>query len=146
MGRLSDADRATLVTMIQSYLVSKGVSATGSTSTGTTASGTTSSGMTEQMKALHLSIGKLSPTDRAGLVKMITDYLTSKGIAIPKAKLMKETKNEIKEMKKKTREEIKEMRKKAQEEMKKKREEMRAKVKELRSNGKATFKEFTVTK
>ena len=88
-------------------------------------------------------MGQLSVADRAALVKMIKDYLLSKGIDPAK---YAEKRDEIKEIRKDTREDVKEMRKKAMEAAKAKREEMREKIKEIRGNGKATFKEFTITK
>jgi DNA-binding transcriptional MerR regulator len=80
-----------------------------------------------------MAMDKLTPADKATLVKMIRDYLTSKGITLPPVR------QEIKEVRKEMKEEIKDIRKNT-------RDAMQAKIKELRSNGKATFKEFTVTK
>jgi hypothetical protein len=94
-------------------------------------------------KGLMLAIGALSPADREALMKMIKDYLMSKGIDPAK---YAEKRDEIKDMKKDMRDEAKDMRKATREEIQKKRDEMQAKIKEMRGNGKATFKEFTVTK
>ncbi len=96
-----------------------------------------------ELKSLHMAMAQLSPADREALVKMIKDYLVSKGIDPVK---YAEKRDEIKELRKDTREDVKEMRKKTREATKAKREEMREKIKEIRGNGKATFKEFTVTK
>lgn len=99
--------------------------------------------MERELKGLHMAMAQLSPADREALVKMIKDYLLSKGIDPAK---YAEKRDEIKELRKDTHEDIKEMRKKTREAAKAKREEMREKIKEMRGNGKATFKEFTVTK
>lgn len=87
-----------------------------------------------------MAMDKLTPADKATLVKMIRDYLTSKGITLPPVR------QEIKEVRKEMKEEIKDIRKNTRDALKEKRDAMQAKIKELRSNGKATFKEFTVTK
>lgn len=81
-----------------------------------------------------LAMGKLSPTDRAALIKIIHDYLVSKGITVPTGNITPERKTEIKEIKKDTREEVKTLRKKNQEELKNKREEARAKIRAIRTS------------
>lgn len=129
--------------------VSADTSSTTTTGTGTTQSGIVrppmGSGamMEREMKGLHMAMGQLSVADREALVKMIKDYLVSKGIDPAK---YAEKRDEIKEVRKDTKEEIKSMRDKMHADRKAKMEEMRAKIKEMRANGKATFKEFTVTK
>lgn len=111
---------------------------TGSTTgTGTTNTGTTHTGSTHgsgsigerETKGLMLAIGALSPTDRATLVKMIRDYLVSKGVDPAK---YAEKREEIKEYRKDAHEDIKDMRKKNQEAIKVKREEMKAKIKDMK--------------
>lgn len=83
-------------------------------------------------KGLMLAIGALSPADRETLVKMIKDYLVSKGIDPAK---YAEKRDEIKEVRKDTREAVKEMRDANRDEIKQKRDEMKAKIRDLRSNG-----------
>lgn len=118
--------------------------------------------MENDAKGLMLAIGALSPTDRATLIKMIKEYLLSKGIDPTK---YAEKRDEIKDIRKDTHTEIKEMRTTTQESVKAKRDEMKMKVWQLHGGngkvniqdismtrgsgmgaGKATFKEFTVTK
>ena len=119
----------------------------------TTATGTTQTGvvhppmwsgamMEQETKGLILAMGQLAPADRATLVKMIKDYLVSKGIDPAKyaekrdeiKEVRKETRVEIKETRKATEEELKNARKKLQEAAKAKREEMREKIKSIRGN------------
>lgn len=95
--------------------------------------------MEKKWKGLHLAMGQLSPADHATLVKMIQDYLASKGIDPAK---YTEKRDEIKEVRKETRveikegkEELKDTRKKLREDAKAKREEMREKIKSIRGNG-----------
>jgi hypothetical protein len=124
---------------------------TGTTNTGTTQTGTTSTGsthgsgsMTErETKGLMLAIGALSPADRATLVKMIRDYLVSKGVDPAK---YAEKREEIKEVRKEGHGEIKDMRKKNKEEMKDKRDALKAKIKEMRGNGKVNVQDISFTK
>jgi hypothetical protein len=77
------------------------------TGTGTTQSGVvrppmgTGAMMERELKGLHLAIGQLSPADREALVKMIKDYLVSKGIDPAK---YAEKREEIKDAKKKLKE------------------------------------------
>lgn len=80
-------------------------------------------------KGLMLAIGQLSPADRETLVKMIKDYLASKGIDPAK---YAEMRDEKKDMKKDTREAVKDMRDTTREEIKKKKEEMQAKIKDMK--------------
>ena len=126
------------------------------TGTGTTQSGVvrppmgTGAMMERELKGLHLAIGQLSPADREALVKMIKDYLVSKGIdpakyaekreEIKDAK--KEMKDKIKDMRKEGREKMKDMRKATREEIQKKRDEMQAKIKEMRGNGKVNVQDM----
>ncbi len=84
-------------------------------------------GAKDELHGLHLALGKLSPADRAELVKMIRNYLASKGVALPTAPA-KELKKEIKEERK----EIKQDRKEYLKKMKERREALREKMKELR--------------
>jgi Spy/CpxP family protein refolding chaperone len=79
------------------------------------------------MKGLHLAMGKLTPEQRAELVELIRDYLSSKGITIPA---------EIKEQRDAIKKEIKDLRKQTREEIRDKRTDMRVKVKELREKKK----------
>jgi hypothetical protein len=120
---------------------------TGTTQTGSTQTGTTipkppmGSGamMERETKGLMLAIGALSPADRATLVKMIRDYLVSKGIDPAKYADMRD---EIKEVRKEGRDEMKDMKKKNHEEIKEKRDEMRSKIKEMKGNGKVSMQDF----
>jgi hypothetical protein len=84
-------------------------------------------------QGLMLAIGKLSPTDRETLVKMIREYLTSKGIDLAQ---FAEKREEIKDIKKETRETIKDIVKTNQNTIKNtiktKREEMRSQIREIR--------------
>ena len=92
-----------------------------------------------------MAIGRLSPADRDTLIKMIREYLTSKGIDLAgfadKKDEIKEVKKEIKtdnkEMKQEARTEIKTIRNATQDAMRMKREEMRKRVTEIR-NGSGT--------
>lgn len=145
-------------------------STTSTTSTGTSQTGvvlpppppTGSGGQAEhEWKGLGLAIGALAPADREALVKIIKDYLTSKGIDPAK---YAEKRDEMKEIKKEAHQEIKDVRQAGRDAAKAKREEMKAKIETLRGHGKvnvqdismmkgsgmgagkATFKEFTVTK
>lgn len=79
-------------------------------------------------------MNKLSSTDKSELIKMIQDYLTSKGIEIPAD--IRETRKDIKEARKNSRDEIKEMRKNTKDAIKAKREETRNKIKTIRENRK----------
>lgn len=99
-----------------------GVVATGSTATGGTWSGCTLAGAKDELHGLHLALGKLSPADRAELIKLIRNFLTSKGVSLP-TEQVKEVKQERKEMKHDKKEFLKEM--------KDRREALRAKMKEL---------------
>jgi hypothetical protein len=90
-------------------------------------------------KGLMLAIGQLSPADREALIKMIKDYLVSKGIDPAK---YAEKRDEIKDMKKDMRDEAKDMRKATREEIQKKRDEMQAKIKEMRGNGKVNVQDM----
>jgi tetrahydromethanopterin S-methyltransferase subunit D len=105
---------------------------TGTTQTGTTQTGTTQTGsVTErETKGLMLAIGALSPTDRATLVKMIRDYLLSKGVDPAK---YAEKRDEIRESREDMRDKIKDMRKATREDIKKKRDEMKEKIKSLKN-------------
>ena len=115
------------------------------TGTGTTQSGVvrppmgTGAMMERELKGLHLAIGQLSPADREALIKMIKDYLVSKGIDPAK---YAEKRDEIKDMKKDMRDEAKDMRKATREEIQKKRDEMQAKIKEMRGNGKVNVQDM----
>lgn len=80
-------------------------------------------------KGLMLAIGALSPADRETLIKMIKDYLVSKGVDPVK---YAEKRDEIKEVRKDTREAVKDMRDA-------KRDEMKAKIRDLRSNGSGSW-------
>ena len=108
-----------------------GVVASGSTSTGGTSTGCVNkpymTGAKDELHGLQLALGKLSPADRAELVKMIRTYLASKGVALP-TEPVKEIKKEIK----KERKEIKQDRKEYLKKMKERREALREKMKELR--------------
>ena len=103
--------------------------------------------MERDTRGLMLAIGALSPADRATLVKMIRDYLISKGIDPAKYAdkgwdgTIKGGKAEISEIKKDTREEIKDMRQTTRDAMKAKRDEMMTKIKEIKGNSEGK-KEF----
>ncbi len=99
--------------------------------------------MGHEMKSLHMAVQQLSPTDHAALMKMIKEYLVSKGIDPAKYADMRD---EIREVKQESREEMKEMRKDNQEEMKMKRDEMRGKVKDIRSHGKVNVQDISITR
>jgi hypothetical protein len=86
-------------------------------------------------QGLMLAIGHLSLADREILVKMIREYLTTKGIDLSK---YAEKREEIKEVKKEARTEIKEIRNTAQDAARAKREEMRRKVMEIKNGSGAT--------
>jgi hypothetical protein len=108
-------------------------------------SGTMGSGgqMDHEMMGLHMAMRQLSPADRIALVKMIKDYLLSKGIDPAKYAEMRE---EIKEVKKDTRSDIKDIRKTAMDAAKAKREEMRGKIKDIRGSGKVNVQDMSMTK
>jgi hypothetical protein len=76
-----------------------------------------------------MAMGQLTTTDRATLVQMIRDYLTSKGIDPAK---YAEKREEIKEIKKETRDTIQSARKTHVDTMKAKRMEMRGKIQDIR--------------
>ncbi len=80
-------------------------------------------------------MGQLTTTDRATLVQMIRDYLTSKGIDPAK---YAEKREEIKEIKKETRDTIKSARKTHTDTMKAKRMEMRGKIQDIRQGSGST--------
>ena len=86
------------------------------------------SGMNRDGKGLMLAIGALSPADREALVKIIKDYLLSKGIDPVK---YAEMRDEIKDMRGDTREEIKDIRQTTRDVTKVKRDEMMTKIKAL---------------
>jgi hypothetical protein len=87
--------------------------------------------MEHETKWLMLAIGALSPADRATLVKMVRDYLVSKGIDPAK---YAEKRDEIKEVRKDTHEDIKDMKKVNRDAVKEKREAMKGKIQEMRKN------------
>ena len=99
------------------------------------------SGMEHDGKGLMLAIGALSPADREILMKMVRDYLLSKGIDPVKYAEMREeikdmrkdTHDEIKDMRKSGRDEIKDMRKSGRDSIKIKREEMVQKIKNIKA-------------
>ena len=91
-------------------------------------------------KGLMLAIGQLSPADREALIKMIKDYLVSKGIDPAKyaekrheiKDMKKEMKEKMKDMRKECREKMKDLRETTREQIKEKREEMKDKIREMR--------------
>jgi pyruvate/oxaloacetate carboxyltransferase len=95
--------------------------------------------MSHPLEGIAMAIAQLSPTDRETLVKMIREYLTSKGVDLTKyaekreeiRDIKKETRDDTKEIKKESKTEIIAIRTKAQESLRIKREEMRAKIKAL---------------
>ena len=89
------------------------------------------SGMERDGKGLMLAIGALSPTDRQALMKMIRDYLVSKGIDLTK---YAEKRDEMKDMKKDMHEEVKEMKKATREEIQKKRDQMKDEMSKLKAS------------
>lgn len=95
----------------------------------------TGTGMEAELKGIHMAMAQLSATDREALIKMIKEYLVSKGIDPTK---YAEKREEIKMIKKQTKEEIKASREKLKEENKAKREEMRNKVKDIRGKNKSS--------
>ncbi len=99
--------------------------------------------MNHEMKGLHMAMKQLSVADHIALMKMIKEYLISKGVDPEKYAEMRE---EIKEIKKETREDIKEVRKTAMDTAKTKRDEMRAKIKALRGAGKVNVQDISMTK
>ncbi len=99
--------------------------------------------MEHEMKGLHMAMKQLSPADHATLMKMMNDYLLSKGIDPAK---YAEMRDEIKDMRQENRTEMKDMRKQNQQEMKAKREEMRSKIKEVRGNGKVNVQDISMTR
>ena len=98
------------------------------------------------MEGIGMAIGKLTPADREALIKMIREYLVSKGVDLAGfadkkdaiKDMKKETKTEIKEVKKEARTEIKTIRTTTQNTAKMKREEMRKKITEIRNGSGAT--------
>lgn len=88
------------------------------------------SGMNQESKGLMLAIGTLSPTDRETLLKMIKDYLVSKGIDPAK---YAEKRDEIREIRQEGREEIRDIKKSRNDAMKMKREEMKEKVQQIKT-------------
>lgn len=107
---------------------------TGTTWTGMTHTGSvkppmgTGAMMNGEIQSLHMAMGKLSSTDKETLIKMIKDFLTSKGISItPPAR------QEIKEIRKEAKEEIKEIRKNTRDALKAKRDALKAKINDFNS-------------
>ena len=102
--------------------------------------------MDHPTEGIGMAIGKLSPTDRDALLKMIREYLTAKGVNLTEfadkkdevKEVKKESKTEIKEVKKEARTEIKTIRTTTQNTAKMKREEMRKKITEIRNGSGAT--------
>lgn len=90
-----------------------------------------------------LAIGALSPADRATLVKMIQDYLVSKGIDPAK---YAEKREEMKDIRKETHQEIKDIRQTGRDAAKIKREEMKAKIETLRGHGKVNVQDISMTR
>lgn len=99
--------------------------------------------MNNEMKGLHMAIRQLSPADHIALVKMIKEYLVSKGIDPAKYADMRD---DIKELRKDVRTEVKDMRGTTHDAIKLKQEEMRAKVKALRSSGKVNVQDISMMK
>ena len=89
------------------------------------------SGMERDGKGLMLAIGALSPTDRQALMKLIRDYLVSKGIDLTK---YAEKRDEMKDMKKDMHDEVKEMKKATREEIQKKRDQMKDEMSKLKAS------------
>lgn len=87
----------------------------------------TSTGMEAELKGLHMAMGQLSTADREALVKLIKEYLVSKGIDPAK---YAEKRDEIKTVRKQTKEEIKALREKQKEEIKAKRETLKKTIRE----------------
>jgi hypothetical protein len=88
-----------------------------------------------EIKGLMLAIGKLTPTDRDTLIRMIREYLTIKGIDLAQ---FAEKRAEIKEVKKETQTAITEIRNTTQDAARAKREEMRKKIIENRTGSGTT--------
>ena len=89
------------------------------------------SGMERDGKGLMLAIGALSPTDRQALMKLIRDYLVSKGIDLTK---YAEKRDEMKDMKKDMHDEVKEMKKATREEIQKKRDQMKDEMSKMKAS------------
>ena len=86
--------------------------------------------MERDTRGLMLAIGALSPADRATLVKMIRDYLISKGIDPAK---YAEKRDEMHDMKREDREEIRDIKKDYRDSTKIKRKEMKERVQQIKS-------------
>lgn len=80
------------------------------------------SGSGDTSRGIFEGIGKLSPADRETLIKMIREYLISKGVTISDRKEMKQ---EIRDIKDTTKQEIKDTREAAKKEIEKKRDIMK---------------------
>lgn len=94
-----------------------------------------------EVKALHMAMTQLSPTDRAELMKMIRTYVEWKGIKVPTVDQVQAVKQEIKQDKKETKQE----RKILQNTAKQKREDMRKRNQERRMNTGNTMTTGTVS-
>jgi hypothetical protein len=99
--------------------------------------------MENETKWLMLAIRALSPADRATLMKMVRDYLVSKGIDPTK---YAEERDEINEIRQDGHDDIMDMRKRNQEAMKAKRDEMRARIREVRENSRVSVQDISMTR
>ena len=106
----------------------------------------TQTGSEENFRGLSEGIGKLSPTDREALAKIIRDFLLSKGITIEARKEMRQeikeirdtAKKEIKETREATRKEIEQKRDLLKESLQKKREILKSYKQEFQGDTKTT--------
>jgi hypothetical protein len=99
--------------------------------------------MENDSKWLMFAVGALSPADRATLVKLIRDYLVSKGIDPTK---YAEKRDDINEIRQEGRDEMMDIRKRNQEAMKAKRDDMRSKIQEVRANSKVNVQDISMTR
>ena len=123
---------------------------------GSTGTGMVHSGMhmEHETKGLMLAIGALSPADRTILVKMIKDYLLSKGVDPAKyaekrediKDMKREMHDDAKEMRKDMHDKMKAMKKMTREDIQKRRDEMRAKMEGIRASGKVNVQDISMTK
>lgn len=92
----------------------------------------TGADMEKSMNGLHLAMGQLSQSDGEALMKMIREYLASKGIVMPAYQEVREMHQEVRQMRQDAKEDMKQAREQFRESMKNKREALKLKVRDTR--------------